>query len=75
MKKLLDSDWLRAVAPQTFFKFFFIFFVVLLFSTTVHYLQYNTYNIYLQYEIPTLLTILYSTLYIHIHLPLYICTT
>ena len=33
----------------TFFIYLFIYFI--LFSTTVHYLQYNTYNTYLQFDI------------------------
>ena len=43
-----------------------------LFSTTEHYLQYNTYNTYLQCEVHTLLTILYS-LYTYTPTFTYLC--
>ena len=66
------KSWLLTFKHQldseTFTYCYFI--LLLLFTTTVHYLQYNTYNTHLQFEVFTLLTILYSTLYIHIHLHL-----
>ena len=61
----------------TFVATFVFFFLKIrsffLFLTTVHYLQYSTYNTYLQFEILRQLTILYSTLlYIYIYTYIYI---
>ena len=51
-------------------------FLLLLFSTTVHYGTYNTTLTILTYrqcEVLAQLTTLYCTLYIHVHLHLHIC--
>ena len=66
--KLVSVSLLHALAVLLAKTMFFFFY------KTVHYLQNNTYNTYLQYEVLTLLTILYSTLYVHIHLHLHMCT-